>query len=405
MIVKLPKKFLLYCAAIDAKNRAHLANELLIFHMQVADEEVISFQKKAKALEPSIPPEINFSNFDYLARLSPDKPIGVIYAIQSLGFDKKFNVPLETLCRFTLRVKKGYRDNPYHNWTHAFSVFHMAYTLVKNLSLQDVLGDLQCYSFLIAALCHDLDHRGTNSSFEVNSKSPLASLYSSKGSVLERHHFAQTVALLSVDGCNIFAGMNKEDNQRSLDYVQMIILATDLGQHLRILDELRDFSKIIDTEGLKDAINNETVSRPDAERLTLSLLMTASDLSDQSKDWGTTKTTAKNIYDEFFDQGDREKDMGLKPLPSMDREEAVVSDVQISFMDNIATPAYTVLSQIFPESQEIVDRVKLNRERWEHIRTAWKSKKMPAKESMTILTGDFDHQVLSKLSTSVNPFL
>ena len=42
----------------------------------------------------------------------------------------------------------------------------------------------------------------------------------------------------------------------------------------------------------------------------------------------------------------------------MDRERAVVSDVQISFMDNIATPVYSLLSTIFPEAQEILDRVK-----------------------------------------------
>ena len=205
-------------------------------------------------------------------------------------------MPLETLCRFTLRVKKGYRDNPYHNWTHAFSVFHMAYTLVHNLRLPSILGDLPCYSFLIAALCHDLDHRGTNSSFEVNSKSPLASLYSSKGSVLERHHFAQTVALLSVDGCNVFAGMNKEDNQKCLDYVQMIILATDLGQHLRILDQLRGFSQTCQKHGgLQGALAKKAVDPKEADKLVFSLLMTSSDLSDQSKDWGTTKTTAVSI--------------------------------------------------------------------------------------------------------------
>jgi cGMP-dependent 3',5'-cyclic phosphodiesterase len=382
-----------------------LANELLIFHMKVADEEVDNFLTNAKNLELSIPPEVNFSNFDYLARLSPDKPLGVIYAIQSLGFDRKFNVPLETLCRFTLRVKKGYRDNPYHNWTHAFSVFHMAYSLVKNLNLQNILGDLACYSFLIAALCHDLDHRGTNSSFEVNSKSALASLYSSKGSVLERHHFAQTIALLSVDGCNVFAGMNSNDNQKALDYVQMIILATDLGQHLRILEDLKNLTKQVqDNNNFNNLYNNKNNNTENIEKLTLSLLMTASDLSDQSKDWDTTKATAKNIYEEFFNQGDREKDMGLKPLPSMDRTKAVVSDVQIAFMDNIATPVYAVLADLFPESEEILLRVKLNRERWDHIASYWNTKDLPATESMQILTTDIDKQVLGQLDNSVNPF-
>lgn len=30
-------------------------------------------------------------------------------------------------------VKKGYRDPPYHNWSHAFTVAHFTYLCIKNL--------------------------------------------------------------------------------------------------------------------------------------------------------------------------------------------------------------------------------------------------------------------------------
>lgn len=40
------------------------------------------------------------------------------------------------------------------------------------------------------------------------------------------------------------------------------------------------------------------------------LLMTASDLSDQTKDFHHSKAIAENIYKEFFSQGDLEKQMG-----------------------------------------------------------------------------------------------
>lgn len=36
-------------------------------------------------------------------------------------------------------VKKGYRDPPYHNWMHAFSVTHFCYLLHKNLGLSSYL--------------------------------------------------------------------------------------------------------------------------------------------------------------------------------------------------------------------------------------------------------------------------
>lgn len=62
---------------------------------------------------------------------------------QSLeGFQKEAR--LRPLCclgspRFCLMVKKGYRDPPYHNWMHAFSVSHFCYLLYKNLELSSYL--------------------------------------------------------------------------------------------------------------------------------------------------------------------------------------------------------------------------------------------------------------------------
>lgn len=40
------------------------------------------------------------------------------------------------LMRFTLTVRKNYRNVPYHNWVHAFSVAHSMYTVVKTCQHQ-----------------------------------------------------------------------------------------------------------------------------------------------------------------------------------------------------------------------------------------------------------------------------
>ena len=38
---------------------------------------------------------------------------------------------MDTLIRFTLTVRKGYRPVAYHNWAHAFSVAHSMYVIIK----------------------------------------------------------------------------------------------------------------------------------------------------------------------------------------------------------------------------------------------------------------------------------
>lgn len=74
--------------------------------------------------------------------------------------------------------------------------------------------------------------------------------------------------------------------------------------------------------------------------LLLCLLMTSADLSDQTKNWRNTRAVAELIYKEFFRQGDLEKAIGNQPAEQMDRERAVVPDLQIAFLDAIVSPLY-----------------------------------------------------------------
>lgn len=61
-------------------------------------------------------------------------------------------------------------------------------------------------ALFVASLCHDLDHRGfTNNFFEINN-SPLAALYST--SIMENHHFDQTLAILQTPGVDLFSSFD-----------------------------------------------------------------------------------------------------------------------------------------------------------------------------------------------------
>uniref|UniRef100_A0A672KM56 Phosphodiesterase n=1 Tax=Sinocyclocheilus grahami TaxID=75366 RepID=A0A672KM56_SINGR len=282
-------------------------------------------------------------------------------------------------CRFCLMVKKGYRDPPYHNWMHAFSVSHFCYLLYKNLQLSNYLEDIEILALFVSCMCHDLDHRGTNNSFQVDSQSVLAALYSSEGSVMERHHFAQAIAILNTHGCNIFEKFSRKDYQRMLDLMRDIILATDLAHHLRIF---RDLQK------MADAGYNP---RSQAHRsLLLCLLMTSCDLSDQTKGWKTTRKIAELIYKEFFSQGDLEKAMGNRPSEMMDREKAYIPELQISFMEHIAMPIYKLLQEIFPRSAELYERVAANREQWAKVSHKFTIRGLPSNNSLDFLDEEFE---------------
>lgn len=89
----------------------------------------------------------------------------------------------------------------------------------------------QILGLLVACLCHDLDHRGTNNAFQTKTESPLAILYST--STMEHHHFDQCVMILNSEGNNIFQAMSTEDYRSVMRTVENAILSTDLAVYFK----------------------------------------------------------------------------------------------------------------------------------------------------------------------------
>ena len=59
----------------------------------------------------------------------------------------------------------------------------------------------------------------------------------------------------------------------------------------------------------------------DRKKLLSSMLMTAADVAAIAKPWELQHETAKQVADEFFDQGDMERmQLGINPMWMMDRE-------------------------------------------------------------------------------------
>jgi len=203
-------------------------------------------------------------------------------------------------------------------------------------------------------MCHDLDHRGTNNTFQISSNSVLAALYSSEGSVMERHHFAQAMCILNTEGCNILENLSKQEYTQCLDLIRDYILATDLAHHLRMLPEME-----------RMVVAGASPSNPHDHHLTACLIMTAADLSDQTKDWVNSKKIAELVYNEFFSQGDLEKAMGNKPVESMDREKAFIPTLQIQFLDHIVIPVYRTLADLDGKAEEPYKSALKNRDYWE----------------------------------------
>lgn len=92
----------------------------------------------------------------------------VLSMFEDMNLISRWRMSRNTLARFVMMVKRGYRDPAYHNWVHAFTVAHFVYLCIHNLPLDLDLDDLELVALFVASLCHDIDHRGTNNSFQVS---------------------------------------------------------------------------------------------------------------------------------------------------------------------------------------------------------------------------------------------
>jgi len=382
---------LMYKKVADAQYRSKLSNELMMYHMklseqdsEVSDDEVTKLVSNSLQSIRNIFPE--FDKFSFCPRTISDNDsvIAMFGMFEDLGMISRFRIARDSLARFILLVRRGYRSPPYHNWCHGFTVAHFAYLVLHNSKLLQtgVVSPIEAFALLIAAMCHDLDHRGTNNSYQISSNSVLACLYSSEGSVMERHHFAQCMCILNTEGCNILENLTKTDYTRCLDLIRDNILATDLAYHLRTLQDMQEML----TAGVSSSNANH-------RHLVSCLLMTSADLSDQTKEWINAKKSARLVYSEFFTQGDLEKAMGNKPVESMDREKAFIPSLQIQFIDHIVLPVYKLLKDVDENVYQPYQAVAKNKLYWSTMKNILEERRV--KEKIDVMD-IFDDQQLEK---------
>lgn len=187
--------------------------EVCEFHLCCSSEESDALFADPLLADDKIPDD--FYNFDFCCyehnNLLPQLFITII---QDMFGDNLFD--MQTLCRFTLTIRKNYRPITYHNWQHGFHVAHALWMMIR--STQSKFSRLEKMSFVIGGLCHDLDHRGYNNDFFKKMKLPLAALYSS--STMEQHHYRQTVTILHTEGMDIFSFLSSKEHAIILEMIR-----------------------------------------------------------------------------------------------------------------------------------------------------------------------------------------
>jgi len=264
------------------------------------------------------------------------------FVFNSLSITDNFKISNDKLNNFLHKVESSYNEsNFYHNSLHASDVLGSSVFLMnKGLQSCGNLQDIDVFSLVTAALCHDIGHPGVNNAFLVASQDKLAMKYNDH-SILENMHCNKTFEILSEESCNIIESLEEAEYRKFRKLVIAAILATDLQVH---------FTKVAE---FKERLQKE-YSLEDEKFCTLAVqvLLKCADIAHGAKTLRLHKAWTKKIVNEFFKQGDFEREKGLPVSPLCDRRNVVVSTSQLGFLKVLVLPLYEAWQEFVEQNED-----------------------------------------------------
>ncbi|OON15512.1 3'5'-cyclic nucleotide phosphodiesterase [Opisthorchis viverrini] len=230
---------------------------------------------------------------------------------------------------------------------HAADVMQTCHMIMHLNNLRNWLTDLDAFALLFAAVIHDYEHTGTTNNFHISTASELAIVYNDRG-VLENHHVSAVFRLMQQDEYNIVNNLEQAQFKEFRQMVIDMVLCTDMSLHFQQIKNMKTMITM-----------PEDVDKTKA----LSLIVHCADIGHPAKKWSLHEQWTNMLCEEFFRQGDREKELNLPISPLCDRNTVVVPQSQLGFIDFIVEPSFQVLGDMIeriitpatPEDEKSID--------------------------------------------------
>ena len=301
----------------------------------------------------------DIEHFEMLSLSEDDMVRYLVIMFNSLNGPPTLHIEPEVFEGFVIALRDTYRDNPYHNFRHAFDVSQFVHWLLTQAHAVDLLPPLDVVGVFVAALCHDADHPGLNNNFQINSLSPLALRYND-ASVLENHHAAVSFSLIlgatSSPEINIFANLSKSHFKSIRKTIVASILGTDLASHV---DIMRRWEEIASTYDQSCETHRQALCV---------LLVKCGDISNPMRPFNLAKFWSDMIIEEGLHQGATEAAMGIPISPGMDPDTINQCKMSVGFIDYFVMPSFRSLEKVLPRVGDVgIPMLTKNRYRWQAL--------------------------------------
>ncbi|GMH80217.1 hypothetical protein TL16_g08452 [Triparma laevis f. inornata] len=338
-------------------------------------EESGSFEPKEKDAKQihreKMERAINSWTYDVEALSQSDMQFSISYIFNTFEILEEFDIPVRKMNGFIKELEKKYiGKNKYHNWKHAVDVMHTVFRFVIETQSHTFFTPLETFAVLISAVAHDLAHPGLSNSFLIKTRHQLAIMHNDQ-SPLENMHCATLYEIVGKDKYNIFDKLDVDDWRTARKIIISAILGTDMVHHFPLISKLEIFYEMHGISLQKQIVagesNCETAAgmKETANRsFLIDVFLHAADISNPVKSFDICKKWAYMVVEEFFAQGDLEKERGEDVSPMMDRLTTNIPTMQVSFIEFVVYPLYDSLVKTFPTLEVLLRNIVKNNREW-----------------------------------------
>lgn len=298
-------------------------------------------------------------------------PAGALFymgyiVICRLGLMAKFNLSEACLLSWLSMLEAGYDNWPFHNAMHAADTLQACFYFLTTAEGNRRLGltDSDQLALVLAAAMHDFAHPGTDNSFQVRARTPVACIYADE-SPLEQMHFAAAMELMKLQRYNLLRMVEPSLRECIEDTMGNLILATDLERHDTVVAAFR--LKLHEWGNINPNTVGEGVGRGDDALVVLCMLIKAADVSCYARRDDLYTQWAVRQQQENQRQGQLEAAAGLSVSPFMGSHimfHTTMAKLQIGFINACVIPTMSELVEVLPKIRLCGEHVAKNRNKW-----------------------------------------
>uniref|UniRef100_U5ERI9 Phosphodiesterase n=1 Tax=Corethrella appendiculata TaxID=1370023 RepID=U5ERI9_9DIPT len=281
-------------------------------------------------------------------------PVLCVHLFHWYGLLDHFKLDVVRVWKLFSLIEEGYHStNPYHNSIHATDVTQAMHCFLQENRILENLEPIEIMASLIGAVTHDLDHPGVNQPFLIATSNHLAALYENT-SVLENHHWRSAVGCLLESGVAEQVQSIRPELEKQ---ISSLILATDITRQHEFITKFKDY------------LNTSTLDmyKPEHRHFILQIALKCADISNPCRPWDISKKWSQKVCEEFFRQGDYERQLNLPVTSLCDRQTTSVPKIQTGFFKFVVTPLMNEWHRFLKTdlSYHMMKHLKYNQNQWE----------------------------------------